>query len=109
MDPLHPLSPREDGSPLTHPNQEVLETSAPPKDLQCPRSLFSLSPSQKTFLIFLSGFIAPLHCSSLAIPYVVSLHLLSARAQGPPGLCNLCPMGTHRPALGKPQNEISIK
>lgn len=28
--PLPPLSPREDESPLTHPNQEVLETSAPP-------------------------------------------------------------------------------
>lgn len=33
---LPPLSPREDGSSLTHPNQEVLETSAPPKALQCP-------------------------------------------------------------------------
>lgn len=29
------LLPREDGSPLTHPNQEVLKTSAPPKALQC--------------------------------------------------------------------------
>ena len=47
--------PRRQGKmdlPLTHPKQ-VLETSAPPKGLQCPQALFSLSPSsQKTFLIF---------------------------------------------------------
>lgn len=105
---LPPLSPREDGPPFTHPNQEVLETSAPPKDLQCPGSLFFLSPSsQKTFLLFLSGFTASLHCSSLAIPHIFCLHLLSARTQRPPGLCNLCSLGTHR--LGKPQNEICLK
>lgn len=34
-----------------------------PKALQCPQSPFTLSPSQKPFLIFLSGFIASLHCS----------------------------------------------
>lgn len=89
-----PLSPREDGSPLTHPNQEVLETSAPPKDLQCPRSLFSLSSSsQKPFLIFLSKFTASLHCIYLAVPHASSLHLLSARAQRPPRLCHLCTLG----------------
>lgn len=39
---LPPLSPREDGSPFTHPNQEVLETSAPSKPY-CDPDTFSPS------------------------------------------------------------------
>lgn len=86
------LSPRKDGSPLIHPNQEVLETSAPPKDLQCPRSLFSLSSPQKPFLISLW-----IHCLFALLITSIPTHILSAspQCQGPetPGLCHLCPLG----------------
>lgn len=103
-----PLSPREDGSPLTHPNQEVLETSAPPKDLQCPRSLVSLSSSsQKPFLIFLSRFTASLHCIYLAVPHASSLHL-SPQCQGtetPKTLPSVHP-GAH---TGQPQGSLRVK
>lgn len=67
------LSPRKDGSPLIHPNQEVLETSAPPKDLQCPRSLFSLSSPQKPFVISLW-----IHCLFALLITSIPTRILSA-------------------------------
>lgn len=90
----HTSQPRSSGDLCTPKRFTVPPISFPP----CPSS-------QKISPIFLSGFVASLHCSSLAIPHTFALLVLSARAQGPPGLRSLCPLGTHRPVPGKPQKK----